>query len=103
MAFFLASWLELVPMAAIGGILLWVASNMVKPAEIKEVWRHGRFESGIMIYTAVMVPLTDFLVGVLSALVIYAVLYRFFGKPIKIEASIEDSASNESVGVAGSL
>lgn len=102
MAIFLASWLELVPMAAIGGILLWVASNMVKPAEIKEVWRHGRFEASIMIYTAVMVPLTDFLVGVLSALVIYAILYRFFGKPIKVEAPIKDNASDVSVGVAES-
>lgn len=68
MAIFLAPWLELVPMAAIGGILLWVATNMVKPAEVKEVWRHGRFEASMMIYTAIMVPLTDFLVGVLGHL-----------------------------------
>jgi sulfate permease, SulP family len=83
MAIFLASWLELVPMAAIGGILLWVATNMVKPAEIKEVVRHGRFDTCMMIFTAIMVPLTDFLVGVLSALVIYAILFRFFQKPRK--------------------
>ncbi|HEU4535007.1 MAG TPA: SulP family inorganic anion transporter, partial [Polyangiaceae bacterium] len=76
LAYFLARYLELVPMACIGGLLLWVASNMIKPAEIREVARQGRFELGMMAYTAIMVPLTDFLTGVLSALAIYAVLKR---------------------------
>jgi SulP family sulfate permease len=78
MAYYLAPYLEAVPMACIGGILLWVASNMIKPAEIREVWRHSRFHGALMLYTAVMVPMTDFLTGVLSALVLYAALYRFF-------------------------
>jgi MFS superfamily sulfate permease-like transporter len=77
LAVYLARWLELVPMACIGGILMFVAFNMVKPAEIREVLGHNRFHVGLMVYTAVMVPMTDFLVGVLSALVIYGVLYRF--------------------------
>lgn len=81
MAIFLAPYLEMVPMACIAGILLWVASNMVKPAEIREVWRHSRFHAALMLYTAVMVPLTDFLTGVLSALILYGVLYRFFDRP----------------------
>jgi len=61
MAFFLAQYLELIPMACIGGILVWVASNMIKPAEIKEIKHAGKFEFSMMIYTAVMVPMTDFL------------------------------------------
>jgi len=78
---FLASYLEYVPMACIAGILLWVATNMVKPKEIKEVWKHNKFHAGLMVYTAVMVPMTDFLTGVLSALIIYAVLFKFLDKP----------------------
>ena len=50
---------------------------MVKPAEIREVIEQGRFHTALMVYTAVAVPLTDFLTGVLSALVLYAVLRRF--------------------------
>lgn len=72
LAYFLAPYLEAVPVACIGGILLWVASNMIKPAEIREVLGHGRLHTALMIYTAVMVPLTDFLTGVLSALILYA-------------------------------
>jgi SulP family sulfate permease len=78
MAFFLAQYLELIPMACIGGILVWVASNMIKVSEIKEIKAHGKFEFAMMVYTAVMVPLTDFLTGVLSALIIYFVVKYAF-------------------------
>ncbi|MCS6902625.1 MAG: hypothetical protein NZX77_23050, partial [Polyangiaceae bacterium] len=76
----IAPWLERVPMACIGGILLWVAANMIKPAEIREVRRTGAWETFMLVYTAVMVPLTDFLTGVLSALVLYALGSRFARK-----------------------
>lgn len=80
MAYYLAQYLELVPMACIGGILVWVASNMIKPSEIKEIKSHGKFELSMMVYTAVMVPLTDFLTGVLSALIIYFIVKYAFKK-----------------------
>jgi MFS superfamily sulfate permease-like transporter len=81
LAAYLATFLEVVPMACIGGILLYVAFGMVKPAEVREVLRHNRFHIALMAYTAVMVVLTDFLVGVLSAIVLYGILHRFFGRP----------------------
>ncbi|MGE3314440.1 MAG: SulP family inorganic anion transporter, partial [Planctomycetaceae bacterium] len=95
MAMFLAHYLDYVPMACIAGILLWVASNMVKPAEIREVWKHNWFHAALMIYTAVMVPLTDFLTGVLSALILYAVLRPFFDKPQRDQETRDDSVRKE--------
>lgn len=80
MAFYLAQYLELIPMACIGGILVWVASNMIKLPEIKEIKHQGPFEFAIMLYTAIMVPVTDFLTGVLSALIIYFVIKNIFMK-----------------------
>lgn len=80
MAFYLAQYLELIPMACIGGILVWVASNMIKPAEIKEIKHLGKFEFAMMVYTAIMVPVTDFLTGVLSALIVYFVVKRVFSR-----------------------
>ena len=59
---------------------MWVASNMIKPSEIKEIKHLGKFEFSMMIYTAVMVPLTDFLTGVLSALIIYFIVKTVFKK-----------------------
>jgi MFS superfamily sulfate permease-like transporter len=81
LAYFLAKQLEIVPMACIGGILLWVAFNMVKPTEIKQVVAHNWFHTCLMIYTAVMVIVADFLTGVLTALLIYGLLFYFFDKP----------------------
>ncbi len=83
MAFFIAPYLEIIPMACIGGILIWVASNMIKPAEIREMKHKGKFEFSMMFYTAVMVPLTNFLTGVLSALVIYFVVKAIYAKVSK--------------------
>ena len=78
LAFFMADYLELVPMACIGGILLWVAVNMVKPKEITQVWQHNKFHAALMVYTAAMVVFTSFLTGVLSAMLIYAIFHRKF-------------------------
>lgn len=77
----LANYLEMVPMACVGGILLYVATGMVKWPEVKEVIVTNKFHVALMIYTAVAVIATDFLKGVLSAVILYAILGRFFDKP----------------------
>lgn len=75
MAAFLASYLEQVPMACIGGILLYVASGMVKWAEIKEVLEmKNKYHLGLMFYTAAMVPLVGFLWAVLSSIGIFVIM-----------------------------
>jgi hypothetical protein len=63
---------------------------MVKPAEVKEVLSMNRFHIFLMGYTAVMVAVTDFLTGVLSAIVIWVVLRRWFEAPRT--AAAEDPA-----------
>jgi sulfate permease, SulP family len=86
LAFFLARYLEMVPMACLAGILLWVSANMIKPAEIKQVWAQGWFHFSLMTYTAIMVIVSGFLTGVVSAMVIYGVLYRFMERPVVEQA-----------------
>jgi SulP family sulfate permease len=81
LAAFLASYLEMVPMACIGGILMYVAFNMVKWGEVKEVLGHNRFHVGLMAYTAVMVLVTGFVTGVLTALILFAVLRPYLDTP----------------------
>ena len=57
---------------------------MVKPKEIQQVWQHSRFHAALMVYTAVMVIFTSFLTGVLSAMFIFALLARYFDKPVPV-------------------
>jgi MFS superfamily sulfate permease-like transporter len=80
LAAYLATYLEVVPMACIGGILLYVAHGMVKKREIREVLSQNRFHVALMFYTAVMVPVFGFMPGVLSAIIIYGLLKRFFDR-----------------------
>jgi MFS superfamily sulfate permease-like transporter len=92
LAAFLAKYLELVPMASIGGILLYVSTAMVKPAEVKEALAMNRFHVGLMIFTAFMVIVTDFLTGVLSAVAIYTAGY-LIGKRIEAKRRQEDEGA----------
>jgi MFS superfamily sulfate permease-like transporter len=64
-----------------GGILMWVAFNMVKPAEIKQVFAHNWFHVMLMLVTATMVIVTDFLTGVLSGMILYGMLFKFLDQP----------------------
>jgi MFS superfamily sulfate permease-like transporter len=85
LALYLAHYLEYVPMACIGGILMYVAYGMVKPAEVAQVLAHNRFHIALMAYTAVMVVVTDFMKGVLSAIVLYALLFKFFDRGVSVQ------------------
>ncbi len=90
LAYSLASYLELVPMACIGGILMWVACNMVKPAEVKQVFTHGWFHVALMICTALAVIVTDFLTGVLTGMILFGLLCKFLERPLTQATSPEE-------------
>ena len=81
LALFLARYLEMVPMASLGGILLYVATAMVKPAEVRQVLARSRFHVALMIYTAIMVIVTDFLTGVVTAIAIWGLVRKRFETP----------------------
>ena len=87
LAAYLAKYLEHVPMACIGGILIYVAHGMVKTKEIKEVWGSSRFHIGLMVYTAVMVPVLGFMWAVVSAIAIYGLLTIMLGKSFSTDPS----------------
>jgi len=80
LAAFLSSYLEHVPMACIGGILLYVANGMVKKTELRLVLSGNRFHRFLMYFTAVMVPIFGFMIGVMSSIIIYVVLFKFFDR-----------------------
>lgn len=81
LAAYLATYLQKIPMACIGGMMLYIAMGMVKVPEIKGILAEGRRETAIMIYTAIAVVLTDFLTGVLSAIVLHAIVRKFAARP----------------------
>jgi|GEM_PF-206825 len=98
-AAYLATYLELVPMACLGGILLYVATVMVKPAEVKEVFALNYFHVGLMIWTASVVLFSDFLTGVLSGLAIYGFASWKFPKLNEVRPSRKEAITGLLKGV----
>jgi len=97
LAAYLATYLEDVPMACVGGILFYVAHGMIKAKEVKEILGQSRFHIALMVYTAIMVPAVGFMWAVVSAIAIFAVLNPWFGKPNP--PKIDDSAKKDDAPV----
>lgn len=76
-------------MAFVGGLLIYVASNMVKGHEVKLVLKSGKLHIFLMSYTAIMTLVTDLAVAVVSATVLYytlKILLRKHAPHIKFES-----------------
>lgn len=71
MMLFMAGYLSSVPMAYVGGLLMYVASNMVKRHELEVIYKSGKLHTFLMIYTAVMTVVTELCTAVLSACAIF--------------------------------
>lgn len=80
LAVFFARYLERIPMACLGGILLYVAGGMIKRKEIKEIIHLNNYHITVMCFTILAVPLFGFMPGVLSAIVLYLVCLKLFEK-----------------------
>jgi SulP family sulfate permease len=77
-----------VPMACVGGVLVYVAANMIKAEEVNEVLEtHRSRPITVMIVTAVIVVTSDFLHGVLAGIT----LYFFWGGAAPDEPVVEHS------------
>lgn len=75
-AFTLARFLEQIPMACVGGVLIYVAFSMVSIEEIRGVLAgDSKFHVFLMLWCTVVVAVTNFLVGVLSGIIIYALFH----------------------------
>ncbi|MDQ3645379.1 MAG: SulP family inorganic anion transporter [Actinomycetota bacterium] len=62
--------LELIPLAALAGILLVVGFKLAHPADFKHAWEIGKVDFLLMIITAFTVLLTDLLIGVATGIVL---------------------------------
>lgn len=85
---FCANYLSSVPMAFVGGLLMYVASNMVKAHEVKLVFKSGHLHVFLMFYTAIITLLGDLSIAVVSGTVLYYVAkvsLEKFAPEIKLE------------------
>jgi sulfate permease, SulP family len=83
---FFASQLNNIPMACVGGLLLFVAKNMVKAEEVRGVFREGWVHIFLMFYTALVTLLSDLFIAVFTATILYAIIQKVSFKQTKEQA-----------------
>ena len=94
--------LELIPLAALAGILVVVGWKLFNPAQFVEAWRIGRDEFLFMFVTIVIVVSRDLLEGVIAGIIVGLVVALVRGTRLgnlfrpALEVS-EDSATGEVV------
>ena len=74
------TYLSSVPMAFVGGLLVYVATNMVKAHEVRLVFKSGHLHAFLMVFTAFMTLVTDLALAVVSATVLYYTIKIFLEK-----------------------
>jgi len=86
-----ASYLDRVPLSCIAGLLLFVALNMCKVEEIKQIMRAGnKLHIFLLFWTALLVIVFDFSTGVCSAIAIWLAATSVLGMSDAIPEELEE-------------
>jgi SulP family sulfate permease len=75
-------------MASIAGLMVFVAINMVKPAELRGIWHEGFASALVMVITALITLFSDLFLAVASGTVLFFLIKLIFPQSIK-EGSLE--------------
>ncbi len=99
--------LELIPLAALAGILLVVGFRLAHPVDFKHAWDIGKVDFALMIITAFTVLLTDLLIGVATGIVL-GLLYAVFRRTspanlFKPKMNVTDDGEQVNVKLRGAL
>jgi sulfate permease, SulP family len=85
---FFAHYVSIIPMACISGLLLYVATNMVKMEEVRHVFHDGRLHTFFMLYTAGVTFISDLFIAVSTATLLYSLIV-FWKKRSDLRASFK--------------
>jgi len=99
--------LELIPLAALAGILLVVGFKLAHPVDFKHAWDIGKVDFVLMFVTAFTVLLTDLLIGVATGIVL-GLLHAVFrgtsvGNLFKPRMQVDDDGERVTVRFRGAL
>jgi len=79
---FLGNFIHLIPMTALAAMLIFTGFRLASPNEFLKVYRTGREQLFIFVFTMIMVLATDLLIGILLGIVAKLVIHTINGVPI---------------------
>ncbi len=79
---FLANFIHLIPMTALAAMLIFTGFRLASPNEFLKVYKTGREQLFIFVFTMFMVLATDLLIGILLGIVAKLVIHTANGVPI---------------------
>ncbi|MDQ3460790.1 MAG: SulP family inorganic anion transporter [Deinococcota bacterium] len=99
--------LELIPFAALAGVLMVVGFKLAHPADFKHAWDIGKVDFVLMFVTAFTVLLTDLLIGVATGIVL-GILYAMVkgvaaGNLFKPRVKVTEEGEQVTVQFRGAL
>jgi SulP family sulfate permease len=92
---FFTPYLSMVPMASIAGLMVFVAINMVKPAELRGIWHEGLASTTVMLSTALITLFSDLFLAVAMGTVLFYLIKLVFPQSFK-DNTLEHSQTGHS-------
>ena len=74
--------INMIPMAALGAMLVFVGFRLASPREFVQTWKIGPEQLIVFVTTIVVTLSTDLLIGVLSGIVLKVVFHLINGAPV---------------------
>ena len=79
---FLGNFIHLIPMTALAAMLIFTGFRLASPNEFLKVYKTGREQLFIFVFTMLMVLATDLLVGILLGIIAKLVIHTINGVPL---------------------
>lgn len=89
--------LNMIPTAALAGILVFIGYRLVDPAQIKKWWNQGRGEALVFLTTVIAIVATDLLTGVLVGLGV--ALIKLLNTFAKLEIELDGNGDDDRIDV----
>ena len=79
---FLANFIHLIPMTALAAMLIFTGFRLASPNEFLKVYKTGREQLFIFVFTMLMVLATDLLIGIMLGIIAKLVIHTANGVPL---------------------